>query len=144
MLPIHPSNDQLLILTLGMIAAVAAVGFLFRAKDRLVDFRRDLIKAHGELSEHGMKHLSKVAECLSVGDIPGAVQEARILLRAVHDPKSLQNMLDEMFATELPNALSHPEGVAFVLKAVKQVGAATPEVLATAAKAAGLVITLAV
>jgi hypothetical protein len=130
------------ILVMAPICVIACVSLFFRKKDKLIDLRKDCVKAATILKDAGLDHCSALCACFSVGDVPGVIRELKTLIQHVHDAGTFSKMVDGIFTKALPRKLALAEGLAEVLKGVSGVAATTPEVLAAAAKAAGLTIAL--
>jgi hypothetical protein len=130
--------ERIALIVTSVLAAVGLVSFAVRKRDKLTDLKRDFLALQTLLNEHGMKHFAKILECLAVEDLPGAVGEAKFLVRQLHDPKLAAALLEGVFTQNLDSQLASVGGRVSVLKRIADWAVANPE----AVKAAGLVIAL--
>ena len=130
------SPEHVTIIALAAIVAVAAVALVARLRTNLASAKREWLELSSLLTQHGMPHSAKIFECLAVEDLPGAFTECKYLLRALRDPKQAAAVLDSVFASELPLALSDAARRSAVVKTIGDWIAANPAM----ATAAGLLL----
>jgi hypothetical protein len=131
-----PERVALVVMT--VLAAIGLVTVIYRARDKFAHLRRDFLALSTVLTQHGLKHLGKIAECLAVDDLPGAFAEARYLRKQLEDPKLAAVLLDDVFTQQLSAKLGSAGDRTAVLKLLSDWAIANPE----AVKAAGLAITI--
>jgi hypothetical protein len=139
-LTVAPEHVAIAVLAVILTALVVRdlVRAFFRVDDKLEEIHRLFARLTKLLTLRHMPHVATVTEALSVGDLTGAIGEAKLLLRQLEDPKQSAAMLDEMFMAELPDRLASLPSRPLVLKTLGDWAVANPE----AVKAAGLAIAI--
>ncbi len=131
------TTEHVLILVLAAVATCAAVAVFYKGAALKVKIAKMLLTTSAALSNYGFTHLAKIAQCLAVGDLAGAVKETEWLVRQLDNPKTATTLFDGVFANELTTRLANSSQCAALMTQLSGWAAANPAL----AKAAGVTIT---
>jgi hypothetical protein len=122
-----------------MYLVAAAAGALivygiFKLLDKKLAVDADLQEAATLAAKYGLDHTTRILHALASGNLPAAVAEGKVLLRALRDPKQLKTLLQGVADNVTTAQLADPAEALALAKKVAALSTSNPAVL----KAAGL------
>jgi hypothetical protein len=124
--------EQIVILVLAPIAVAAIVVLAFRKNLWKIAERRKLAKMATRLNEWGLTCLADVVQCLSDGDLAGAVKEGHYLDKQLEKDDTARLLLGTVGKKQLSLLLADPSDRRAVLATVAQYAAANPALVQAA------------